>query len=170
MTAAAQSEQSGGITVETVVDAGNWPDVSAILDRAANATWSLAGDDASVEVAVCLTDDAGIRRLNADFRDKDKPTDVLSFPSGDPLPDQEQPMLGDVALALDFIAREAALENKSFEDHLLHLFVHGLLHLLGHDHEDPADAAEMEHLEQTILAGLGIADPYAGRELDCDGK
>jgi probable rRNA maturation factor len=161
-------ETSAGITVETVIDSGDWPDVSDLLDKAGVIAWSVAGDGEAAEVSVALTDDDGIRQLNRDFRGKDKATDVLSFPAGDPLLPGEDAVLGDIALALSYIRAEAALENKSFKDHLVHLFVHGLLHLIGHDHEEAAEAAEMERLEKDILARMGIRDPYAGRELDSE--
>jgi len=110
-----------------------------------------AGD---CEMAVALADDALLRRLNHDYRGLDKPTNVLSFPAGDAL------LLGDVAIAYETTAAEAAAAGKSLDDHLSHLVVHGTLHLLGYDHETEEDAAEMEPLEVRALAALGIADPY----------
>lgn len=170
MTAAALPEAQPDITVEIVVDGGDWPDVEGLLAAAAQAAWSAMGDGAPASVAVALTDDEGIRRLNRTFRDKDTATDVLSFPAGEPAVPEDEPLLGDIALALEYIRGEAALENKSFEDHLVHLFVHGFLHLLDYDHVDAAEAVEMEQAEREILALLGIGDPYAGREIDSDGK
>lgn len=166
-TALAQSPDSG-ISIETSIEAGDWPDVAEALDRAATEAWSVAGDGNPAAVAVALTDDEGIRQLNRDFRQKDRATDVLSFPAGEPLLPEGQAFLGDIALALEFIRREADLENKRFEDHLSHLFVHGLLHLIGYDHETAAEAAVMENLERDILARMEIGDPYAGRELDSE--
>lgn len=170
MTAAARPEAQPEITVEIMVEAGDWPDVDSLLATAARTAWSAVGDGAPASVSVALTDDDGIRRLNRTFRDRDKATDVLSFPAGEPAVAEDEPLLGDIALALDFIRKEAALENKSFENHLTHLFVHGLLHLLGYDHVDAAEAVEMEQAETEILALLGIGAPYAGREIDSDGK
>ena len=111
-------------------------------------------------------DDAAIRRLNAEFRGSDKATNVLSFPGGDDAAGGAPALLGDIAVALETTRREAGVEEKAFEDHLSHLIIHGMLHLLGHDHLSAEDAELMEGLERRILAGLGIADPYAGQELD----
>jgi probable rRNA maturation factor len=99
--------------------------------------------------------------LNRDWRGKDKPTNVLSFPAMPVTPGGAvPPMLGDIALAFETVAAEAALEGKSFDHHLVHLIVHGLLHLLGHDHEDDVQAEAMEALERAALARLAIPDPY----------
>jgi len=106
------------------------------------------------ELSVVLADDGFVQNLNRDYRDKDKPTNVLSFP-------QDSPMLGDVVLAYETVKREAEEQDKAFEDHAAHLLVHGVLHLLGYDHENDEDAEEMEALEVEILNGLGIANPYA---------
>ena len=114
------------------------------------------------EIAVRLSGDRDVRRLNRDFRGKDKPTNVLSFPSGDETSPRGAPlMLGDIAIAYGTVAREAAAQGKSVRDHLLHLVIHGVLHLLGHDHQRSAEAQRMENLERDLLAGFGIADPYA---------
>lgn len=138
-----------------------------LLQRAADLTWTMAGDGGPASISVALMDDRAITALNAAFRGKDKPTDVLSFPADDDgLPGLDNGFLGDIALALPFIRAEAAIEEKHFEDHLVHLFVHGVLHLIGHDHEEPAEAQEMEEFETRIVACMGIADPYAGRALD----
>jgi probable rRNA maturation factor len=166
MSAATAEHLSGAIIVETVIEAGDWPDVGDLLAQAASAAWAVAGDGKAAEVSVSLTDDDAIKQLNQDFRGNDTATDVLSFPAGEAVLPGEEAMLGDIALALNFIRRESALESKTFDDHLVHLFVHGLLHLIGYDHEQTADAVQMEHIEQIILAQLGITDPYAGRELD----
>ncbi len=114
------------------------------------------------ELSVVFSDDAAIRKLNAGWRGKDRPTNVLSFPAfptsrGGPLP----PMLGDIVLAAETVKREAALEGKPIENHITHLVVHGLLHLLGYDHETDAEAEEMEAVERAALARLAIPDPYA---------
>ena len=111
-----------------------------------------------------FTDDAHIHRLNRHFRDKDKPTNVLSFPAGPPIGGRFGPLLGDIVLARETIAREAEGQGLTIDDHLTHLIVHGFLHLVGYDHVEDADAAVMERLETAILASLGIADPYAGAE------
>jgi probable rRNA maturation factor len=107
---------------------------------------------------VALADDKRVRGLNKRDRKKDKPTNVLAYPSG------EKSFLGDVVLARQTVWREAHAQKKAPVDHLTHLVVHGTLHLLGHDHEtSKADADRMEALERRILAKLGIADPYAPR-------
>jgi probable rRNA maturation factor len=111
------------------------------------------------EVAVALLDDRAMRKLNKTYRGKDKPTNVLSFPAGAP-PVGKRRLLGDVAMALGTVKREAKAQGKALEDHVTHLMVHAVLHLLGYDHEADPDAAEMEALERKILAALGIADPY----------
>ncbi|MBN8528621.1 MAG: rRNA maturation RNase YbeY [Caulobacterales bacterium] len=111
------------------------------------------------EVVVLLTDDATVQDLNARFRDKDRPTNVLSFPA----PETARPHLGDLVLARGVCVVEAAEQGKTVGDHLSHLVVHGVLHLLGHDHEDETEAEAMETRERAILATLGVTDPYAGQ-------
>ncbi len=108
------------------------------------------------DVTVLLTDDATIQDLNVRFRGKDGPTNVLSFPA----PETAHPHLGDIALAHGVCAAEAAAQGKTLADHLSHLVVHGVLHLLGHEHEDDAPAEAMETMERNILARLGVDDPY----------
>lgn len=114
------------------------------------------------EIGLLFTSDEAIAEINAEWRAKDKPTNVLSFPApeGMPVPDGEPRPLGDVVLAFGVIAREAAEQGKTLHDHTTHLIVHGVLHLLGFDHETDAEALEMERLEAGILKGLGISDPY----------
>lgn len=114
---------------------------------------------AEAELSLALSDDATVQGLNRDYRAKDKPTNVLSFPA------PHGPLLGDVIVAFETLTREAAEEQLTPADHLAHLTIHGLLHLLGYDHETEAEALRMEALETSILAGLGIRDPHAaGRE------
>ncbi|MGP8233494.1 MAG: rRNA maturation RNase YbeY [Methylovirgula sp.] len=112
-----------------------------------------------VEISLLLTDDAAIHTLNAQWRGKDQPTNVLSFPA--PGAAAARSALGDIAIAYETCAREAEAEHKSFRAHVTHLIVHGFLHLIGFDHEEETQAAEMEALEREILAALGIRDPYA---------
>lgn len=115
------------------------------------------------DVTLVLGDDALLRRLNRDFRGKDRPTNVLAFPLdaiGEPLAPGLPRLLGDVVLARETLLREADEQGKAAADHLQHLVVHGLLHLLGFDHEAEPEAQAMEAAEIAILAGLGVADPY----------
>jgi probable rRNA maturation factor len=117
------------------------------------------------EAALHLCDDAHIRTLNKTWRGLDKPTNVLSFPAVQPQELAEALLLGDVVVAHETVAREAAVEGKSFADHFRHLVTHGFLHLVGFDHETEADARAMEAVERRALARLGVADPYADLEL-----
>jgi probable rRNA maturation factor len=116
------------------------------------------------EISLLLCDDARIRELNAQWRGLDKPTNVLSFPAADADELEDAPLLGDIAVALETVEREARDEGKDLRAHYTHLIVHGTLHLLGFDHEVEEEAEEMEDMERRILAGLGIADPYADAE------
>lgn len=146
------------------VEAGDWPDEAALtrlVDRAVSAAFAETAAAGPSELSIVFSNDAHIRTLNAGWRDKDKATNVLSFPAfpfprGGKLP----PMLGDIVLAAETVAREAALEDKPFENHITHLVIHGLLHLLGYDHETDAEAEEMEAIERSALARLAIPDPY----------
>lgn len=119
-----------------------------------------AAEGATGSVSLLLGDDAAISALNGQFRGKQGPTNVLSFPPA-PGADREAGFLGDIALAAETIAREAEFQGKRFEHHAVHLAVHGFLHLLGYDHEQEADAEAMEARERAILISMGIADPYA---------
>lgn len=111
-------------------------------------------------VSLLLGDDFRITELNRQFRGKDGPTNVLSFPPAE-VGEGGEGFLGDIALAAETIAVEAEFQGKRFEHHAAHLVVHGFLHLLGYDHENPADAETMEARERAILISLGIEDPYA---------
>jgi probable rRNA maturation factor len=139
-------------------------DVEPLSRRVMDACARLTG--ATGEVAVLLTDDAEMRELNRRWRGKDRPTDVLSFPSRAPGADGDMPFLGDVAISHGVAARDAAVLGRPFTAHFAHLLAHGVLHLLGHDHETEADAARMEPLEVKILAEVGLPDPYAAEEED----
>jgi probable rRNA maturation factor len=163
---------SGPPLTDVLVVADCWqsePDAEAIIHRAITTAAEIA--DAGVgdaELAVMLTDDAGLRTLNNNWRGQDKPTNVLSFPALQPTgaggPDDAPRMLGDIAIAYQITRAEADDEQKPFAHHLSHLAIHGFLHLIGHDHEKDDDAEAMEALESEILARLGIADPYADRD------
>ncbi len=115
------------------------------------------------ELSIMLTSDEDIRRLNLQYRGKNSPTNILSFPQDDFLPAQSghEPHLGDMVLAFETIEREAAEQGKAFEHHLAHLLIHGFLHLLGYTHEDDSRAREMEKLETDILHAAGYPAPYA---------
>jgi probable rRNA maturation factor len=117
------------------------------------------------EMTVHLVNDAGIRELNKQWRGKDAATNVLSFPAAPADRLAGARLLGDVFVALETLTREAADEGKPLADHFRHLVAHGFLHLLGFDHENPAEAEAMERLEVQALARLGVGDPYAGAEL-----
>jgi len=126
---------------------------------AVSAAAELAGD---VEIAVRVVDAATMQALNRDYRDRDRPTNVLSFPAGpiEGLPASESRPLGDIVLCAPVIAGEAADQGKRPADHWAHMLVHGALHLAGYDHIEAGDAARMEALETRILAQQGVADPY----------
>lgn len=157
------------IAADIRVAGRGWPPVRtlrALVERALEACF-----DAPIpplaegsEVSILFTDDAEVRTLNRQYREKDAPTNVLSFPAPARIPGRFGPALGDIALARETIAAEAAAGDLTFADHLTHLIVHGFLHLLGYDHETESEAVVMEGLETAILGSLGIADPYAGAD------
>ena len=141
-------------------------DAEAVIHRAiATAADMVDAETGDAELAIMLTDDAGIRTLNQNWRGIDKPTNVLSFPALQPPSgvelDNAPRMLGDIAIAYETTRREADDEGKPFVNHLSHLAIHGFLHLVGYDHEKDGEAEAMESLETEILAQLGIPDPYA---------
>jgi len=146
--------------IEVEIEDAAWtaalPDSAAIAERAARAALGTVEGG----VVVLLTDDETVRDLNARFRDRDRPTNVLSFPAAEMRIPGQAPPLGDLVLAFGVCAAEAEAQGKTLADHLSHLTVHGVLHLLGRDHEDEAEAEAMEAEERTILASLGVADPY----------
>jgi probable rRNA maturation factor len=147
-----------GLDIDAVVEADGWEAAlaeppEALAARVIAATAS--GEAASGAVAVLFADDATVQVLNRQWRGQDKPTNVLSFPAPAGLG-----ALGDIALALETVLAEARAQGKRPRDHATHLIAHGMLHLLGYDHEDDDEAELMEDRERAILAGLGIADPY----------
>ncbi|MBS0274898.1 MAG: rRNA maturation RNase YbeY [Proteobacteria bacterium] len=145
--------------VEIRVEDPKWKKLSASARARVKqiALRALEREKAKGSLTVLLSSDARLKELNALFRGKNKPTNVLSFPA------EENPdrYLGDVAIAFGVVTREARESGKHFAGHLAHMAVHGVLHLLGHDHEKPKEAARMEGIEREILAEFGIADPYA---------
>lgn len=146
--------------IEVEIEDESWtvalPDAVAVVERAAAAALGAIEGD----LVVLLTDDAAVHDLNARFRDRDQPTNVLSFPAAE----SAAPHLGDLVLAFGVCAAEAEAQGKTLTDHLTHLTVHGVLHLLGRDHVEEAEAEAMEAEERTLLASLGVADPYRPHE------
>ena len=150
--------KSAVIDLDLRVEDAEWTralaDLEAVCTAALNA--GAAQSATQGEVSILLTNDPEIQTLNRDWRGKDKPTDVLSFPA-DPM---DTPFLGDIAVSLGVCQRDAADRAIALDQHVSHLLIHGLLHLLGHDHKDDTEAAEMEALEIAALASLGWPDPY----------
>lgn len=152
------------LRIEIAVESPRWdvyPDLSGTVERAVLAARDIASVTIApaAEVSFLFADDARIRRLNAEWRGQDKPTNVLSFPGAGDL--AVAPLLGDIALAFETTEREAREQGKPFADHVVHLIVHGFLHLVGFDHESDLEAEEMELLERAILNRIGVPDPYA---------
>jgi probable rRNA maturation factor len=153
--------------LEILIEAGDWPaeaELHMLAETAVAAVLTTLGSpvpspsatgEEPQELSLVFTDNAAIQRLNRQYRGKDKPTNVLSFPQA------SGPLLGDIVLAWETVRDEAALAEKPLEAHMAHLIVHGFLHLLGYDHEAQAEAEEMEALERAALRRMGIADPYA---------
>lgn len=168
------------LSVAVSVESPGWQealsDPEAIVERAARAAWSAAqrppaiAGFSAVELSLLLADDTVVHELNRTYRGQDKPTNVLSFalaegspsalPAGAPFP------LGDVVLAFETVASEAEQQAKALDDHVTHLTVHGVLHLLGYDHDEAPAGDRMERLEAAILAQLGISDPYAQPQIE----
>jgi len=183
--------QAGPVTIDISVEAGAWPPQDALAEtakRAIEAAVSVArmadrtalpASDVDGEVSIVFTDDTAIRVLNERWRGQDKATNVLSFaqdgpgliprvpgfaPSNGSKPGalgSKARMLGDIVLAQETVAREAALEGKLLNHHIAHMIVHGFLNLLGYDHQNDKDAQRMEDLERKALKVIAIADPYA---------
>lgn len=160
-----EPEPDSRLLIEVSRHDGDWSflePVDANLSSAAAALSTVLGDRLSkATAAVALSSDAEVRQLNAGWRGHDKPTNVLSFPSRfvPPTP-SERRFVGDVVLAEETIKREAMADGIPLTHHVMHLVVHGVLHLVGYDHETETDAARMEALEVEVLAKLGICDPY----------
>ncbi|MEM1234251.1 MAG: rRNA maturation RNase YbeY [Pseudomonadota bacterium] len=151
--------------LDVIVEDDRWGDLEALARPAVTAVCARLAVTGEVVLMGC--NDARIAALNADFRGKSQPTNVLSWPSVDRAaaedggwPERGEGELGDIAIAYETCAREADAQGKAFDAHVTHLIVHGVLHLLGFDHETDADAALMERLEVEILGNLGFADPY----------
>ncbi|MBL4873345.1 MAG: rRNA maturation RNase YbeY [Rhodobacteraceae bacterium] len=157
--------------VDLVIEDARWEalDMDKLAEKAAGATLKIAGISSGYEICVMACDDARITELNGEFREKPTATNVLSWPAFDLSPDVEGGLptapppaesLGDIAIAYETCAREAAEKGITMQAHVLHLIVHGCLHLLGYDHETDKDATLMEELEVKALASMGVDDPY----------
>lgn len=151
------------VDVQVACDDGGIPSAETISDWVAATVSAIAGHDVA-EVSVRVVDEDEIRTLNRLYRDKDQPTNVLAFPAGDiaGLPVEAPRSLGDVVVCASVVATEAKAQARPLEDHWAHMLVHGTLHLLGFDHENDRDAAEMEALEAKILGAGSVTDPYSG--------
>lgn len=163
---AGKPRAANGISLTVSVLDRGWtqrlPEAGRLARRAARSALKGAGRTAGRgEIGLVFGDDALLRRLNRTYRGIDKPTNVLSFAGEPRTPSGEAGSLGEVILARQTLVGEARAQRKPVADHLTHLVVHGVLHLLGYDHETDAEAERMERLETAILARLGIADPYA---------
>lgn len=154
-------KNEANIFLESPIWEENLPQYEALIEEAMGAVKQHFKDlPAESTMSVVLADDAFIQTLNLKYRGKEKPTNVLSFPAhddDDPNPTDE---LGDIVLAYETIAAEAAEQNKTLEHHVQHLIIHGFLHLMGYDHEEDDEADLMEGLEIQLLEQLGIANPY----------
>ena len=151
--------------IDIAIDAPAWetlPQLEALAERVIRQCEAVGGVELAngCELSLAFCDDAAIKALNARWRGKDEPTNVLSFPT--PGAPAGKPLLGDIVIAYETVAREAQSEGKSLADHTAHMIFHGFLHLIGYDHETPAEAEEMETLERRIAQALGIKDPYEG--------
>tara|TARA_R100000365_G_C2747534_1_gene77558 strand:- start:584 stop:1066 length:483 start_codon:yes stop_codon:yes gene_type:complete len=153
----ARAERAAMIEFDLILEDDSWqaiPDLEQVCQAAFEAARKV--EPATGVVSLMLADDDALHALNRQFRGKDKPTDVLSFPADV----MDRPLLGDIAVAHGVSVADAAEQGKALADHLTHLLIHGYLHLMGHDHETPAEAGIMEALEIKALASLGIANPY----------
>lgn len=164
------------LDIQISVEEGGWPSEDELQLLAERVLEAAAGHlkkhakqkfpKMATELSLVFTDDESIRAINAEWRQKDKATNVLSFPAYPITPGKMPgPMLGDIIIARETVEREAAEFEKPFDDHLTHLMVHGFLHLFGYDHMNNAEAEIMEGLETRILADLGLSDPYEGQDL-----
>ena len=158
-------DSHNGVAIDIAEPCGNWraplPDVDRLCaDAACAALAGAAAAEGAAELSIVLGDDAMMRALNRRWRGQDAPTNVLSFPALGAVPLGAPRLLGDVVLAFETVTAEAEAQGKPLADHLRHLIVHGVLHLIGFDHAVAAEAERMEALEASVLARLGIPDPY----------
>lgn len=145
----------GDLVIDIAQPCADWPDITALIAPAVEAGLAEVDQANWGELSIVLSDDAQVQQLNRDFRQKDSPTNVLSFP----MP-ADTGLMGDVVFARETLSREAADQGKRFEDHFVHLLIHGVLHLQGFDHQTDADADAMEAREVRALARLSIDNPY----------
>lgn len=154
-----------GFSFDSVCEDERWgseKDLDRLVEKACTAISAFVDQvPGKAQFTILFSNDAGLQELNRQWRGQDKPTNVLSFPSLQGANPEFANYIGDIALAFETIVREANEQGKSSEDHILHMIVHGILHLLGYDHEIEADAQTMENLERGILARAGVSDPYA---------
>ncbi|MEM1175840.1 MAG: rRNA maturation RNase YbeY [Pseudomonadota bacterium] len=153
--------ETPGVEVQVTSVAGSLPETGAV-ERWVQVTLAAADYHGGATTTVRIVDDEEIQALNRDYRDKDKATNVLSFPAEtiEGLPEELHTELGDIVICAPVVAREADEQGKAPADHWAHMLVHGTLHLLGYDHIEEHDAEAMEALERRILGQAGIADPY----------
>jgi probable rRNA maturation factor len=171
VSAARRKSRTEAVKLEVIVRSALWQKrrtAKSVIKKAISAA-AQAASTAPAELAIVLSNDSGIQALNRDWRGKDQPTNVLSFPAA-PIQSARKgssksrvppPYIGDIVIAYQTTAREAVADGKPFDHHLAHLAVHGYLHLLGYDHENDRDAEIMERLERRILKRLAVPDPYA---------
>ena len=154
----------------TSEDWSAYPEVGSLLVRAACTAVEIAGlpAGAGAELSVVLGSDDFVRQLNRTYRGRDSATNVLSFPQQAPVDGAERALIGDIALAFETVAREAAATKKPLQHHAAHLVIHGLLHLFGYDHETDRKATRMEDMERAVLDALGIPDPYMQDEVQSE--
>jgi len=159
--------QNTAMQIDIITEFGAWsklPGLESLIRTAALAAVNGCGEDFRdrVELSVLLTSDEAIRQLNSTYRGHDRPTNVLSFPGELDTRSPGRPfLLGDIVLGYQTIAAEAQQQHKNIENHVSHLIVHGVLHLLGHDHENDKTACDMEFMEINILKGIGVENPYS---------
>jgi probable rRNA maturation factor len=154
------------LSVNIDIEQASWsaaiPDLEQITRETAQSAWNRVCTKGNDEVSILFSNDDTLRDLNRRFRGKDKPTNVLSFPCANApaMPPMMPRNLGDIAISFETVSAEAARDDKPLQDHIRHMIVHGLLHLLGHDHETDREAEAMESLERDILLVFGVSDPY----------
>ncbi len=157
--------------IDISIEAGDWPQEAGLLKLVsagvgAAARIAILKWPEKAELSVLFTDNKAMAEINGQWRNKPKPTNVLSFPGGDiAIGEPSEVMIGDLVFAFETVIEEAKDQEKAFEDHLTHLVVHGFLHLFGYDHLNDKQAEQMETLEKLALAELGIDDPYKDQAL-----